>query len=171
MKKTLSFFAVLFLAAGLFAQSLENNEYYRKSVELANLSQEAMEASDYDAAAEYAIESQKYAALSRQYIDEALAALQSRAAQQSRPEVQPRKDIQTHSDLAAEYEVKLNSAKRDCLWRIAGFDFIYKDPAEWKRIYEYNKDTFRFPDNPDFIYPGQVLRIPPVDGEARSGRR
>jgi nucleoid-associated protein YgaU len=166
MKKALSFFAVLFLAAGLFAQSLENNEYYRKSVELANLSQAAMEASDYDAAAEYAIESQKYAALSRQYIDEALAALKSRPVPQSPTNVQP-----PRTGLAAEYEVKLNPSERDCLWRIAGFDFIYKSPAEWKRIYEYNKDTFRFPDNPDFIYPGQILRIPSDDGEARSGRR
>jgi nucleoid-associated protein YgaU len=153
MKKTLSFLAVLFLAAGLFAQSLENNEYYKKSVELANQSQTAMEAADYDAAAEYAIESQKYAALSRQYIEQALAALQNRSA------------------LVAEYEVKLNPAKRDCLWRIAGFDFIYSDSTKWRRIYEHNKNTFRYPDNPDLIYPGQILEIPSIDGEARSGRR
>jgi nucleoid-associated protein YgaU len=153
MKKTLVLLTVLFLAAGIFAQSLENNEYYKKSVELANQSQAALEAADYDAAAEYAIESQKYAALSRQYIDEALAALQNRGA------------------LAAEYEVKLNPAKRDCLWRIAGFDFIYGNPREWRRIYDYNKSTFRYPDNPDLIYPGQILKIPSIDGEQRSGRR
>jgi nucleoid-associated protein YgaU len=153
MKKILLFFAVLFLTAGIFAQSLENNEYYKKSVALANQSQVALEAAEYDAAAEYAIESQKYAALSKQYIDQALAALRNRSA------------------LAAEYEVKLNPAKRDCLWRIAGFDFIYGNPVEWKRIYDYNKSTFRYPDNPDLIYPGQILEIPSIDGEQRSGRR
>ena len=153
MKKTLLFLAVLFLTAGLFAQSLENNEYYKKSVELANQSQTALEAADYDAAAEYAIESQKYAALSKQYIDQALAALQNRGA------------------LAAEYEVKLNPARRDCLWRIAGFDFIYGNPTEWRRIYDHNKSTFRYPDNPDLIYPGQILGIPSINGEVRSGRR
>jgi nucleoid-associated protein YgaU len=153
MKKTLMFFAVLFLTAGIFAQSLENNEYYKKSVELANQSQAALEAADYDAAADYAIESQKYAALSKQYFDEALAALRNRGA------------------LAAEYEVKFNPAKRDCLWRIAGFDFIYGNSAEWRRIYDYNRNTFRHPDNPDFIYPGQILKIPSIDGEQRSGRR
>ncbi|MDR2144710.1 MAG: hypothetical protein LBP29_10120 [Treponema sp.] len=153
MKKTLLFPAVLFLAAGLFAQSLEDNEYYKKSVELANQSQTALEAADYDAAAEYAIESQKYAALSKQYIDEALAALQNRGA------------------FAAEYEVKLNPANRDCLWRIAGFDFIYGNSGEWRRIYDHNKDTFRYPDNPDLIYPGQILKIPSINGEARSGRK
>jgi nucleoid-associated protein YgaU len=159
MKKTVVFFAVLFLTAGIFAQSLENNEYYKKSVELANQSQAALEAADYDAAAEYAIESQKYAALSRQYITEALAALQNRSAPAAR------------GALAAEYEVKLNPAKRDCLWRIAGFDFIYGNPREWRRIYDHNKSTFRYPDNPDLIYPGQILEIPSIDGEQRSGRR
>jgi nucleoid-associated protein YgaU len=159
MKKTLLLFAALFLAAGIFAQSLENNEYYKKSVEFANQSQAALEAADYDTAAEYAIESQKYAALSRQYIDEALAALQNRPAQPAR------------GALAAEYEVKLNPAKRDCLWRIAGFDFIYGNAREWRRIYDYNKSTFRYPDNPDLIYPGQILKIPSIDGEPRSGRR
>jgi nucleoid-associated protein YgaU len=153
MKKTLLFLIVLFLTAGLFAQILENNEYYKKSVELANQSQTAMEAAEYDAAAEYAIESQKYAALSRQYINEALAALQNRGA------------------LAAEYEVKLNPATRDCLWRIAGFDFVYGNSREWRRLYDYNKNTFRRPDNPDLIYPGQILKIPSINGEPRSGRR
>jgi nucleoid-associated protein YgaU len=148
---------MVLLAAGLFAQSLEDNEYYKKSVELANMSQEAMDAADYDAAAEYAIESQRYAALSRQYIEEALAAARGRPAPQG--------------VLAAEYEVKLNPARRDCLWRIAGYDFIYGNSREWRRLYEFNKSTFRNPDNPNLIYPGQILKIPPISGEARQGRR
>jgi nucleoid-associated protein YgaU len=153
MKRNVLFFAVFLAAARLFTQSLENNEYYRKSVELANRSQSAMEAADYDAATTYAIESQKYAALSRQYIERALAALRNRSV------------------LAAEYEVKLNPAKRYCLWRIAGFDFIYGNSTEWKRIYNHNTNTVRYPDNPNLIYPGQILEIPSINGEARSGRK
>lgn len=152
MTKILWVSGLLFLSAGLFAQSLERNEYYRKAVELAGQSQAAMDAASYDAAAKYAVESQKYAALSKQSLQ--------------RPG-----DPQGASNLAAEYEVKLNPANRDCLWRIAGFGFIYGDPREWKRIYDYNSSTFRYPDNPDLIYPGQILKIPSIDGEVRSGRR
>jgi len=158
---------LLCAALSLFAQTklspvtegpLANNQYYRKSVELANQSQTAMDAADYEAAAEYAIESQKYAALSREYIEQTLAAMQARSTQ-------------TGSALAAEYEVKYNPANRDCLWKIAGFDFIYGNPREWRRLYEHNRSGFRYPDNPNLIYPGQILQVPSINGEARSGRR
>jgi nucleoid-associated protein YgaU len=33
----------------------------------------------------------------------------------------------------------------------------YGDAAQWKRIYEANKDTIK---NPDLIYPGQTFKIP-----------
>jgi nucleoid-associated protein YgaU len=33
----------------------------------------------------------------------------------------------------------------------------YGDAAEWKRIFEANKDTIK---NPDLIYPGQTFKIP-----------
>ncbi len=34
----------------------------------------------------------------------------------------------------------------------------YGNAAEWKRIYEANRDTLK---DPDKIYPGQKLNIPP----------
>ena len=34
----------------------------------------------------------------------------------------------------------------------------YGDAGEWKRIYEANRDTLK---DPDKIYPGQKLNIPP----------
>jgi nucleoid-associated protein YgaU len=160
--KRLIVIPLLCAALSLFAQNkltpvtagpLANNQYYRKSVELANQSQTAMDAADYEAAAEYAIESQKYAALSRQYIEETLAGMQNRTG------------------LAAEYEVKYNPANRDCLWKISGFDFIYGNPREWRRLYDHNRNTFRYPDNPNLIYPGQILKVPSINGEPRSGRR
>jgi nucleoid-associated protein YgaU len=78
---------------------------------------------------------------------------------------------QSQPGLAAFYEVKLNPARRDCLWRIAGFDFVYGDSLQWRRLYEANKDTFPDPNNPDLIKPGQILKIPSIKGEARNGTR
>ena len=58
------------------------------------------------------------------------------------------------------YTVRLLK-RRDCLWRIAKYNFIYSNPLLWKRIYKANKDKIK---NPHLIYPGQVLRVPPKKG-------
>jgi nucleoid-associated protein YgaU len=71
--------------------------------------------------------------------------------------------------LPATYKVRLIPARRDCLWRIAEYPFIYNDPLQWPVIYEANKKTFRDPGNPNLIFPGQVLKIPSIDGETREG--
>lgn len=47
--------------------------------------------------------------------------------------------------------------KGDSLSKIA--KALYGSAGKWKVIYEANKDMIK---NPDLIYPGQVLRIPPV---------
>jgi len=52
------------------------------------------------------------------------------------------------------YRVK----KNDSLWRISGYKNIYYDPYQWSRIYEANKEKIK---DPDLIYPGQRLFIPP----------
>lgn len=59
------------------------------------------------------------------------------------------------------YTVRLIPQRRDCLWRIAGYDFIYNNPRQWSRIYKANKGQIK---NPDLIYPGQILNIPPAEG-------
>ena len=56
------------------------------------------------------------------------------------------------------YTVRLNRTDRDSLWKIAGYDHIYDDSLKWKLIYEANKSKIK---NPNLIYPGQVLTIPP----------
>lgn len=69
----------------------------------------------------------------------------------------------------AVYVVRLIPARRDCLWRIAEYPFIYNNPLKWTVIYEANKKTFRDPGNPNLIYPGQKLVIPSLRGETRDG--
>ncbi|MDR1178131.1 MAG: hypothetical protein LBK64_04820 [Spirochaetaceae bacterium] len=213
------------LCAGLSAQSLENNEYYRQSVEYANLSQKAMDEGNYVLSREHAIKSQEYAALSREYIQAQLLAYRARSsyvAAKARMNLADRTNLRNRDrnlydeasgvftqatrefnaedwqnsitssqrvlellrdmdsryaavdraeGLAAFYRVKLNPARRDCLWRIAGFDFVYGNSWEWKRLYEANKDSFPDPNNPDLIVPDQVLRIPPIRDETRNGTR
>jgi len=46
--------------------------------------------------------------------------------------------------------------KGDCLWNIAQQQ--YGNPLLWKQIYEQNKDVI---ENPDLIFPDQILDIPP----------
>jgi nucleoid-associated protein YgaU len=47
--------------------------------------------------------------------------------------------------------------KGDSLSKIAKRE--YGDTQQWRRIFEANRDII---DNPDLIYPGQVLRLPSV---------
>ena len=58
------------------------------------------------------------------------------------------------------YTVILNEEKRDCLWRISEKDEYYGDPLLWKSIWERNKKLIQ---DPDLIYPGWKLIIPPID--------
>lgn len=69
----------------------------------------------------------------------------------------------------AVYVVRLIPERRDCLWRIAEYPFIYNNPLKWTVIYEANKKTFRDPGNPNLIFPGQKLNIPAIKGETREG--
>ncbi|MDH5721026.1 MAG: LysM peptidoglycan-binding domain-containing protein [Spirochaetia bacterium] len=59
------------------------------------------------------------------------------------------------------YTVRLIPKKRDCLWRIAEYDFIYNNPLLWPKIYKANKGQIK---NPDLIFPGQIFDIPPKEG-------
>jgi nucleoid-associated protein YgaU len=46
----------------------------------------------------------------------------------------------------------------ECLFTIASYREYYGDPYKWPLIYEANKDKIA---NPNWIYPGQELYIPP----------
>ncbi|MCX8054985.1 MAG: LysM peptidoglycan-binding domain-containing protein [Ignavibacteria bacterium] len=57
------------------------------------------------------------------------------------------------------YTVGTWAENRDCLWNISGKMEIYGDPLQWPKIWQANTDQIR---NPDIIFPGQVLKIPPA---------
>ncbi|MGB9770671.1 MAG: LysM peptidoglycan-binding domain-containing protein [Candidatus Kapaibacteriota bacterium] len=56
------------------------------------------------------------------------------------------------------YTVGTWAENRDCLWNIAGKVEILGDPFMWSRIWQANTNIIK---NPDLIYPGQQLVIPP----------
>jgi nucleoid-associated protein YgaU len=56
------------------------------------------------------------------------------------------------------YTVRLIPDRRDCLWRIAEYNDIYGDPYKWPNIWRRNRKLIQ---NPDLIYPGWQLVIPP----------
>ena len=56
------------------------------------------------------------------------------------------------------YTVRLIPERRDCLWRIAEYDFVYGNPYLWPKIWRRNRKLIQ---NPDLIYPGWKLVIPP----------
>ncbi len=58
------------------------------------------------------------------------------------------------------YTVILNPERRDCLWRISEKEEFYGDPLLWQNIWERNKKLIQ---DPDLIYPGWKLIIPPID--------
>jgi nucleoid-associated protein YgaU len=56
------------------------------------------------------------------------------------------------------YVVRLIPERRDCLWRIAEYSFIYANPYKWPQIWRRNRKLIQ---HPDLIYPGWKLVIPP----------
>jgi len=71
--------------------------------------------------------------------------------------------------LPAAYTVRFIPHRRDCLWRIAEYAFIYNDGKHWPHIYEANKPKFR-DRTVDLIFPGEVFKIPSIADEERSGK-
>ncbi len=217
MKRSIAFFALaVLIAAGAWAQSFIDNEFYRKSLELKASAEAAFEEGDYDAAADLAAQAQEYAFRSDRYVetmlakaaaDRSLAAARERLAWATSVNAAtnwPAEYGRATGELAAAdaayagedyglarrkadaaltalanvsevlpwpavYVVRLIPERRDCLWRIAEYPFIYNDPSKWPVIYEANKKTFRDPGNPNLIFPGQKLVIPSIAGEERRG--
>ena len=56
------------------------------------------------------------------------------------------------------YTVVYRKIATDCLWRISERQDIFSNPFLWPKIWRANRRAIQ---NPDLIYPGQVLVIPP----------
>lgn len=67
------------------------------------------------------------------------------------------------------YTVIKRPFKTDTLWRIASYDFVYKNLKLWPKLYDANKETFVEPSNPNLIEKDQVLFIPNLNTELRDG--
>jgi hypothetical protein len=74
--------------------------------------------------------------------------------------------VQIIPDRPSQYLVKTWQSVRDCLWNIAAKPQIYGDPTLWPIIFEANRHQIQ---DPDLIYPGQILDIPSIAGEFRIG--
>jgi nucleoid-associated protein YgaU len=219
-----------FVAAGLSAQSLLDNDFYKKGKALMTQSDAALAAGDYDTAAKLAAQAKEQFAKSDVYVEdmlwryrangwlqrgnEVLAAAKADGKDKSSPDLYgdatndldlaqvcfnggtyqdsvdyTKRAINTLNSIAkpvaavkpvepakpatpplpATYTVRLILPRRDCLWRIAEYPFVYNDPWKWRVLYEANREILLEPDNPDLIEVDQVLTIPSIDGETREG--
>ncbi|MCL1833751.1 MAG: LysM peptidoglycan-binding domain-containing protein [Leptospirales bacterium] len=64
------------------------------------------------------------------------------------------------------YIVQWKKKDTDCLWKIS--KKVYNDSSYWPAIYVANKNQIK---NPDLIFPGQKLVIPPKPGKKPSYRK
>ncbi len=72
------------------------------------------------------------------------------------------------------YTVRLIPERRDCLYRISEYDFIYDDATQWPKLYRANKNLIdnsyqryvnnvedpKYNEPENLIFPGQELDIP-----------
>lgn len=74
--------------------------------------------------------------------------------------LESQKYIALYESLAVDklYTVRLIPERRDALWRIAEYSDIYGDPLKWPLIWKRNRKLIQ---NPDLIFPGWQLIIPP----------
>ena len=75
-------------------------------------------------------------------------------------------DVQSGSSSTARPAPPPPTAKPEQTYTVVSGDNLskiakkfYGDSKQWRKIFEANKDTI---ENPDLIYPGQVLKIPNV---------
>ena len=221
MKKIIfSVLMLLLISAAAWTQSLQDNEYYQKMLELKAQSERAFESGDYAAAKRLAEEARSYREDSERWIATQLAAYKARSAlnrlkdrlarvsswnaRENFPEEYAEgmelynrsfgefyddeeyvvslatseramevlsviSYVESGPQFPAYYIVRLLPGNADCLWTIAGYDFIYGNSWEWRKIYEANRDILPDRDNPHLILPEMRLVIPSLNGESRSG--
>jgi hypothetical protein len=133
--------AAILLSPLASAQSSGSDPHLAKAVELRAQAGAAYDAGDYDTAAELARRAKAELGLVKA----------------------------GRAPLPSSYTVRLIPGDRDCLSKIAGYSFVYGDREAWVRLYDANKDTLKHPENADLILPGEIILIPSISGENRSG--
>ncbi len=129
------------LASPLAAQSATEDPHYLRAVELRQEALAAYDAGDYDGASELARQAKAELALFSGGL----------------------------SPLPSSYTVQLIPEDRDSLYKIAGFPFVYGDGELWYKLFQFNRETLLNPNDEDHIEPGEVIKIPSIDGEERAG--
>jgi nucleoid-associated protein YgaU len=165
--KTFLVIATVLLASSAFAQvsGAQADPHLAKAIELRGQAKSAYDSGDYDTAASLAKQAEAELGLVSGKIGHAPVAEKPGSG----PVAASVAGQANALPLPAEYIVRLIPERRDCLWRIAEYPFVYGDPLKWSLLYEANKKTFRDPANPDLIFPGQELQIPSLGGETREG--
>ncbi len=79
--------------------------------------------------------------------------------------------IEEYAALPAAYIVDLLPERKgkDSFASIAGAEYGYNDARKWTILYEANKSSLWDPANPNLLRTGQVIVIPSIRGEIRSG--
>ena len=198
MKKAVFLLTFGILSVGAFAQNLQDNEFYRKSVELKEKARIELENGNYEQSIQYSAESAEQSRLSLEYIEKMKLIYRANSKVKMagyRIDYAKRikladfdkalfdsasvgyaaataafeaEDYQTAIDEADKVIKKLVPECRDCLWRIAAKKEVYGDPYKWTVLWEANKETLKS-NSPHLIYPGEKLYIPSIDGEKREG--
>ncbi len=106
------------------------------------------------------IETEETLPKAKKIIEEGIVLI-DRAIEGARKSVKGKGNIVVSQKKDGTYEVRYLPGKRDCLWRISSYDFVYNDALKWKLIYKANKTNIK---DPDLIFPGQILIIPDLEG-------
>lgn len=122
-------------------------------------SQNEYEQKNYDESIKLALESINYANSCLSKVEEIKKAQELAALQKK--ELPDQKLVRKGMYMIkTNYTVRLIPERRDCLWRISEYNYIYNNPWKWPIIYKANKEQIK---NPDLIYPGQIFDIPGLD--------
>jgi len=156
-------FASALLALPAFAQNAARDPHLVRAMELRSQALSAYGSGSYDEAADLARQAKAELALIKATKPAAKPA--AKAAVKT-PTPAPASEI---LPLPATYTVRLLPSDRDCFSKIAGFPFIYGDRSKWALLFTANKGSLKHPENEDLILPAEVLVIPSIAGELRSG--
>ena len=125
-------------------------EDFAKAQDKMDEAKRLLEAGEYTQAVPLLMEAAELAAAAGTAADQAKrqAEEEERLAEQQRAEAEKARTIEktTHTVVRGE-----------SLWIISGDDKVYGDSYQWPKIYQANRDQIQ---NPDLIYPDQVLTIP-----------